>query len=41
MACLRHTEEALWQLERNANTRLVMESLLLRYTTLLHQVSTA
>ena len=28
---LRHTVEALWQLERNANTRLVMENLLLTY----------
>lgn len=28
---LRHTEEALWQLERNANTRLVLENLLLNY----------
>ena len=31
---LRHTAEALWQLERNANTRLVMENLLLAYPTL-------
>jgi DNA polymerase-3 subunit delta' len=28
---LRRTEQALWQLERNANTRLVMENLLLAY----------
>jgi len=28
---LRHTEEALWQLEHNANTRLVLEILLLAY----------
>jgi DNA polymerase-3 subunit delta' len=28
---LRRTEEALWQLERNANTRLVLENLLLTY----------
>lgn len=28
---LRRTEQALWQLERNANTRLVMENLLLFY----------
>ena len=31
LASLRHTEEALWQLERNANTRLVIENLLLGY----------
>ena len=28
---LRHTKQALWQLERNANTRLVIENLLLAY----------
>ena len=31
---LQHTEEALWQLERNANTRLVIENLLLGYPSL-------
>ncbi len=34
LACLRRTQEALWQLERNANTRLVMENLLLGYPSL-------
>ncbi|MGD8585271.1 MAG: DNA polymerase III subunit delta' [Chloroflexota bacterium] len=34
LSCLRKTEEALWQLERNANTRLVMENLLLSYPSL-------
>lgn len=34
LANLRRTEEALWQLERNANTRLVMENLLLGYPNL-------
>lgn len=28
---LKHTHDALWQLERNANTRLVMENLLMTY----------
>ncbi len=31
---LRHAERALWQLERNANTRLVMENLFLAYPAL-------
>jgi DNA polymerase-3 subunit delta' len=31
LSCLRHTQVALWQLERNANTRLVVENLLLEY----------
>ncbi len=31
LASLHHTEQALWQIERNANTRLVMENLLLAY----------
>jgi hypothetical protein len=30
-ASLNQTNEALWQLERNANTRLVLENLLLIY----------
>ena len=30
-ASLNQTNEALWQLERNANTRLVLENLLLVY----------
>jgi DNA polymerase-3 subunit delta' len=34
LVCLNHTQEALWQLERNANTRLVMENLLLGYPNL-------
>lgn len=31
LACLKQTNDALWQLERNANTRLVVENLLLAY----------
>ncbi|MEI2611663.1 MAG: hypothetical protein V9G20_23760 [Candidatus Promineifilaceae bacterium] len=31
LACLQRTNDALWQLERNANTRLVVENLLLTY----------
>jgi DNA polymerase-3 subunit delta' len=33
LSYLRRTEGALWQLERNANTRLVLENLLLGYPT--------
>lgn len=33
LSSLRRTEEALWQLDRNANTRLVVENLLLDYPT--------
>lgn len=31
LTCLKQTNDALWQLERNANTRLVVENLLLTY----------
>lgn len=36
--CLRQTEEALWQLDHNANTRLVIENLLLGYPRLTEAV---
>lgn len=38
LAALKQTDLALWQLERNANTRLVIENLLLAYPYVMHEM---